>query len=221
MLNYKKMEETIESSNKDSKGENMIGSVGNFDDSQMKKRKLIRIIILVSIILVLIAIGLILFFCLRSSDDGNKEIKCLTGPNENCLSCEEGTTNVCTKCNPFFSLNNGKCSFIYSFEAIYKSNVEKEKINFFNTNSLNNFEINKIKIDDKYLEDKINEYTFPKAGEHKVLINIKLNDTSSSLEKMFENIEHLVSIKFTNHFNDVLLNINEKENNIESTAGLF
>ena len=34
MLNYKKMEETIELSNKDSKGENMIGSVGNVDDSK-------------------------------------------------------------------------------------------------------------------------------------------------------------------------------------------
>ena len=183
MLNYKKMEETIELSSKDSKGENMVGSVGNFDDSQMKKRKLIRIIILVSIILVLIAIGLILFFCLRSSDDekdsrddGNKEIKCLTGLNENCVTCKEGTTNVCTKCNPFFSLNNWKCLFIYSFEAIYKSNVENEKINFFNTNSLSNFEINKIKIDDKYLKDKVNEYTFPNIGNHKVMININIKE---------------------------------------------
>ena len=129
----------------------------------------------------MIAIGLILFFCLRSNDeekdsngDDNKEIKCLTGPNENCLSCKEGTTNVCTSCNPFFKLDNGKCLFIYSFEAIYKSNFENEKINVFSPNSLSNFEINKIKIDDKYLDVIENEFTLSKVGEHKVLININL-----------------------------------------------
>ncbi len=150
----------------------------------MKKRKITRIIIIASIILVLIVIGLILFFCLSpntdkkekdSKDDKNENI-CITGPNENCLSCKEGTSNNCTECNPFFRLDNGKCLFIYSFEAIYKSNTENEKINFFNKNFLFNFEINKIKIDDKYLKDKVNEYTFPNIGNHKVMININIKE---------------------------------------------
>ena len=136
------MEEAVELTDKDSKGQNMIGSVGSLDENQMKKRKITRIIIIASIILVLIAIGLILFFCLSpntdkkekdSKDDKNENI-CITGPNENCLSCKEGTSNNCTECNPFFRLDNGKCLFIYSFEAIYKSNTENEKINFFNKN---------------------------------------------------------------------------------------
>lgn len=100
----------IELLNKDSKGENLIGSAGNFDESEIKKRKKIRIIIIISVILVVSIISLVLYFCLRS--------RCNLGENERCLSCQKNS-NKCASCNPYFRLENGKCIFIYSFEAIY------------------------------------------------------------------------------------------------------
>ena len=103
----------------------------------------------------------------------------------------------------FFRLENGKCIFIYSFEAIYKitqNNEVNEKTKLFNIDSLNDYEINKIQIDGDYFETKENYYKFKKEGEHKVRINIDIKD-SSSLEKFFENINELKSINFTNDFN--------------------
>ena len=110
----------------------------------------------------------------------------------------------CGKCNPYFRLENGKCVFIYSFEAIYDiyhiTNDINETIKLFNVENLADYEINKIQVDDVYFENNANYFKFDSVGEHKIRINIELNN-STSLKKFFENIKELISINFTNDFN--------------------
>ena len=110
----------------------------------------------------------------------------------------------CGKCNPYFRLENGKCVFIYSFEAIYDiyhlTNDINETTKLFNVENLADYEINKILVDDVYFENNTNYFKFDSVGEHKVRINIELNN-STSLKKFFENIKELISINFTNDFN--------------------
>ena len=69
--------------------ENLIGNFGNFDESDMKKRKLIRIIIIISIILALVIIGLVLFLCLRpkneDTDDKNESFRDLQNIFDNLI----------------------------------------------------------------------------------------------------------------------------------------
>ena len=69
--------------------ENLIGNLGNFDESDMKKRKLIRIIIIISIILALVIIGLVLFLCLRpkneDTDDKNESFRDLQNIFDNLI----------------------------------------------------------------------------------------------------------------------------------------
>ncbi len=133
----------------------------NFDESQLKKRRLIRILILISIIILVVFIIFIIYFCLRSDDDDNNEEKkekdlCEKGENDKCLSCQKNT-NYCESCNNFFKLENGKCKFIYSFEAIYKINQsnDQDKVKLFNVESLlDNYEINKIQINNEYFDIK-------------------------------------------------------------------
>ena len=196
------MESTsIELGTKDSKGDTLMGSTGeNFDQSEIKKRKIIRIIILVSVILLITIISLILYFCLRSNDD-KKEDSC---KDETCLIFEKNEKDCkCKECKPYFRLENGKCIFIYAFEAIYKispSNVIKKDTKLFNVENLQDYKINKIQIDEKYIEDNQNYYKFKTEGAHNVLINIDLK-SSSSLKGFFKNINELISINFTNDFN--------------------
>ena len=184
-----------------------------FNNSEIKKKKLIRIIILISLILLITAIILLICFFTLSKDekDSNKEekdkdkdeeddSKCITGENDFCLTCKHGT-NLCETCNPYFRLENGKCVLIYSFEAIYdvsQTNEIYEEIKLFNVESLEDYEINKIKVDDQYIENKTNYYNFTK-GEHRVRINMNLKN-SISLEKFFKNINELISINFTSDF---------------------
>ena len=89
----------IELGTKDSKGDTFMGSTGgNFDQSEMKKRRMIRlIIIIVAAILLITIIALILYFSLRSNDDKDK---CETGPNEKCVICKKNSKD-CAECNPF------------------------------------------------------------------------------------------------------------------------
>ena len=153
---------------KDSKGNTLMGSAeGNFDESEMKKRKMIRIIILVSAILLIIIIALVLYFCLRSNDKDSCEI-------ENCQIVENDSKNCkCKECKPYFRLENGKCILIHSFEAIYKinpSNDEIKETKLFNVENLKDYAINKIQVDGKFIKDNSNYYKFTKEGEHKVLI---------------------------------------------------
>ena len=85
----------IELGTKDSNGDTLMGSTGgNFDQSELKKRKMIRIIILVSAILLILIIVLVLYFCLRSNGDS-----CNKGKNNKCLTCDG---KDCGSCNPFF-----------------------------------------------------------------------------------------------------------------------
>ena len=107
---------SVELQDKNSKGENLIGSAGNFDDSELKKRKIKRIIIIISVILLVTIIVLIIRLSL-----GSKKDKCEIGENEKCLKCKKNSKKF-SKCNPYFRLENGKCEFIYSFEAIYELN---------------------------------------------------------------------------------------------------
>ena len=182
---------------KDSKGENMIGSVGNFDESEVKKRKIIRIIIIVSFILLAAIVTFILYFLLRPNYN-----KCSKGGNDKCHTCQKNSKK-CATCNPHFTLDDGKCLFIYSFEALYK----KSQLNDINTNTklfnveyLTEYKINKIQVDGEYAETTTNYYNFTSDGEHQVRVNIDLKD-SSSLKKFFSGINELISINFTNHFN--------------------
>ena len=180
----------------------MIGNPGNFDDPELKKRKMIRIIIIIiiSAILLITIIALIFYFLLRPKDD--KDI-CEIGENEKCLKCKKNSME-CGKCNPYFRLENGKCVFIYSFEAIYDiyhlTNDINETTKLFNVENLADYEINKIQVDDVYFENNTNYFKFDSVGEHKVRINIELNN-STSLKKFFENIKELISINFKNDFN--------------------
>ena len=121
---------------------------------------------------------------------------------ESCLSFEE-ESKKCVSCNTYFRLENGICLFIYSFEAVYyirKKNYKSDGTKLFNVEYLDNYIINKIQVDDKFVKTNTNYYKFDTDGEHKVRINIDLKN-SSSLNKFFENINELVSINFTNNFN--------------------
>ena len=195
---------SIELQDKDSQGENLIGSAGNFDNSEMKKRKMIRIIIIISAILLITIIALILYFSLRSKDDKDY---CKIGDNDKCLFCKKKSED-CGGCNPYFKLEDGKCVFIYSFEAIYELNQTNgihEETKLFNLENLAEYKINKIQVDDQYFDINTNYYKFNTEGEHKVRINIDLKN-SSSLGKFFENINELISVNFSNDFNTTGIN---------------
>ena len=195
---------SIELQDKDSKGENLIQSAGNFDESELKKRKMIRILIIISALLLITIIVIALYFCLNSKDDKDY---CDKGENEKCLTCKK-KSKECGKCNPYFRLENGKCVFIYSFEAIYefkRTNDLKEETKLFNIENLSDYQINKIQVDDQYFEINTSYYKFTTEGEHKVRINIDLKN-SSSLGKFFENINELISVNFSNDFNTTGIN---------------
>ena len=187
---------SIESGNKVLKDDYLIDNIEDFDESELKKKKNIRIIIIISIILFVSIIAIILYLILRS------KVICEIGENEKCFSCVKNSKK-CGSCNPNFKLENGTCIFIYSFEAIYKisqSNDANDNVKLFNVESLSNYEIKKIQVDGKYIKNNTNYYKFDKEKEHKVRINIDLQN-SKSLEKFFGNINELISINFTNNFN--------------------
>ena len=190
----------IELMDKDGKGEDehLIGNVGDLDQSEVRIKKIKRILIIISVLLAVTIIDLIVYFIFSK----NSEEECKKGENENCLSCEKGSKK-CGSCNPNFRLENGKCLFIFSFEGIYNTsqkNDGNEGTKLFNVESLANYKINKIQVDDKYAKNNTNYIKFDEDGLHKVRINIDLKN-SSSLNKFFENINDLISINFTNDFN--------------------
>ena len=190
---------SIELKDKDSKGGNLIQSSGDFDESELKKRKMIRIIVIVSIILVIAIVALVLFLCLRPNYN-----KCEKGENDKCSTCQKNSKD-CATCNTYFRLKNGKCFFIYSFEAKYKTSSTNDingEIKLFNVDSLKDYKINKIQVDDKYVRNTTNYYNFDTDEEHIVRINIDLNE-SSSLQNFFGGINELISINFTNDFNTI------------------
>ena len=119
-----------------------------------------------------------------------------------CHSCQENSEK-CASCNPYFILENGECLFIYSFEAIYKTsqaNDFNQITKLFNVEYLEDYKINKIQVDDEYINPTSNYYQFNTDGDHTVRINIDLKE-STSLNKFFENINELISINFTDVFN--------------------
>ena len=194
---------SIELEEKDEKEGILTGNIDDFDVSELKNRKKIRIIILVSVILFIIIIALII--SLLASRD-----YCDKGDNEKCQACKTFSKD-CKKCNPFFKLKKGKCIFAYSFEAIYKiskNNEVNETIKLFNDELLKDYKI-KIQIEGEYFEINKNYYNFTNEGENKIRINLDIKN-NTSLEKMFKNINELKSISFTNDFNtNSIQNMNE------------
>ena len=95
------------------------------------------------------------------------------------------------QCNSNIDLINGKC-IPYSFIAVYRSDIENEKIKLIDESYLKSIKsmiLNKSNI-------SINSYyTFPFPGEHKIYF---LMDISSllSLNHMFEEITKMISISF-------------------------
>ena len=163
--------QTIELGDKELNSDFLIGNVGDFDDSEIKQKKKKRIILIIITILLFAIIALILYFFLR----------CDSGSNEKCHSCKI-FSKKCSSCNQNFRLENGKCVFIYSFEAIYRSypsNDVNEETKLFNVEYLKDYEINKIQIDGKYVKSKNNYYKFSTENEHKVRVNIDLKNSSS------------------------------------------
>ena len=141
----------------DFKGEKMIGSIGDFDESEMKKKKKMRIIFLISVVLVVVIASVVLYLYLRPNYN-----KCKKGGNDKCLSCKKNSER-CASCNPYFRLENGECLFIYSFEAIYKTrqtNDIVESTQLFNAEYLSDYQINKIQVDGNYSETYTNYYNF-------------------------------------------------------------
>ena len=90
--------------------------------------------------------------------------------------------------------------FIWSYIWINHINDINEETKLFNVENLADYKINKIQVDDQYFDINTNYYKFKTEGEHKVRINLAL-ENSTSLEKFFENINELISINFTNDFN--------------------
>ena len=115
----------IELLDEDKNDEFMMGSAGDTYESEMKKKKMKKIIIVIIFFVILLSIILCLVLFLSPSTD----TECKIGQNENCLSCEKGTKK-CGSCNPNFRLENGKCLFIFSFEAIYSIVQRDEDINY-------------------------------------------------------------------------------------------
>ena len=158
------MESSIELKDKDYNGEFLIGNagnIGNFEESKLKRNKKMKIIIIISILLLVAIVAVILYLCLRADTARGENELCEKGENEKCLFCQKNSEK-CAACNPNFRLEDGKCFFIYSFEAIYKARQTNgnEAIKLFNVEFLNNYKINKIQVDDKYIEKPTNYYTF-------------------------------------------------------------
>ena len=57
---------------------------------------------------------------------------CQTGEDEKCLNCDS-TNNLCSKCYPWYKLDNGKCIINYSLKAIYFTENSDQQISLFST----------------------------------------------------------------------------------------
>ena len=100
------------------------------------------------------------------------------------------------ECEPGYILENKNCVINHSFKAIYNITNTDEIIKLFHISIST---IKEIIIDGEKV-DICNEYKFPSIGLHSVLALFDLSQIKS-LEKMFYEIEDLVSISFTNKFN--------------------
>lgn len=95
-----------------------------------------------------------------------------------------------------FKKINKNRKLYYSFEALYKTTKENQKIILINPiyyKYIENFVINKSKIYLNYI------CYFPNQGEHLVLGRLNLEQLHS-YELMFYNVKNLISINFTNEF---------------------
>ena len=96
------------------------------------------------------------------------EEECEIGPNGKCKTCGQGKN--CASCNFGYFLNNGKCDFISSFNAIYETSKDNESIYFFGDYDKRYAKIiiTALEIDGEFINSKNLYYTFPTKGKHSV-----------------------------------------------------
>ena len=149
------MEQNAINGNNDANEDILIGNIEGeppLNNSEMIKKRILIIILSVLILAIIIIISVV-FYSYLTSD--NEIDYCIIGENDKCHSCIKKSKN-CKSCNPYFRLENGKCNFIYSFEAIYKSYDLNNETKLFNVDHLTDYKVNKIQVDDEYVEDNNN-----------------------------------------------------------------
>ena len=124
---------------------------------------------------------------------------CEIGPNDKCKTCGKGKD--CASCNFAYFLNNGKCDFISSFNAIYETTKENESIYFFGDYDKRYAKIiiTALEIDGEFINSRNLYYTFPKIGKHSVKALIAID--GDNLMNLFIWNKNLISIQFTLYFN--------------------
>jgi hypothetical protein len=100
----------------------------------MEFKKIIFILFMILNIFLILSLLLITFIGKKniSSNIANNlrnliEIKCQTGDENKCLSCDK-ELNECTSCNPMFNLKNGICEPNYSIRAVYQTTSKNQKL---------------------------------------------------------------------------------------------
>ena len=96
------------------------------------------------------------------------------------------------KCEIGYKNKNNKCIPNYAIKAIYRTKTDNEQINLMGF--VPNFPLQMI-IDGKSVES-MKSYTFPKKGEHIVLINSNFTKLTST-KRLFYKIASLTKIEFT------------------------
>ena len=143
------------------------------------------------------------------------DLLCDLGEGDKCLTCEmkKGKESLCSSCNEGYKLINGKCKKIEnSFIGIYNitSTSNPTKIMSFREKHINlsdfDMYINGSKVQARskigyklnyyYIYDII--YQFPNLGKYEV--KIIFNKTLTSMPKLFENCNNLVSVDFSETF---------------------
>ena len=133
--------------------------------------------------------------------DNIKEGNCQPCSTDNCENCN-GTqaNNKCLNCyNSFVLTKDGNCT-PYSFEGIYITTFNDEKVLFIRGISYYALYVQELVINGTRISPPSHTYRFPLPGKHNVRI---LFDTTqlTELNFMFNGINELLNISFSSNFN--------------------
>jgi len=122
--------------------------------------------------------------CVRSCEKGI-DYKCVTCSGEQCGSCNQG-----------YILFKGKCLDNFSIKGFYRTKEDNQSVILINKPYAKY--IKELIVDGESAKASLS-VTFPKKGEHIVLMILNDNELESG-ERMFYNVPNLFSIEFSTQF---------------------